>query len=108
MKRIVPTSILSAAILAVAATGAPAAPAGDTCPTGFTWRATFEEGLQLPKLQHAVADGIETVADMQVGFNFMDKNANGYICFKDKPGAESNNFWHEYFYGVRDDNASVP
>ncbi len=108
MKRIVPTSILGAVILAVAASGASAAPAGSTCPEGFTWRATFEESAQLPKFQHAFADGIFTIADLQAGFNFFDKNANGYICLKDKPGAESNSFIHEYHYGVRDDNASVP
>ena len=108
MKRIVPTGILGAAILAVAASGASAAPAGSTCPEGFTWRMTFEETVQLPKFQHAFADGIFTVADLQAGFDFVDRNANGFICLKDKQGAESNSFIHEYHYVVRDDNASVP
>jgi hypothetical protein len=84
-----------------------------TCAPGFNLGAlTVEQALALPGTQRGLADGISTVADLEGGFDAVDKNDNDLVCFQDvfaiageNPNAASLLL---YFFNITDDNASRP
>ena len=82
---------------------------GFGCSPGFDVGAvSFEESLELPRIQAGLAAGVYTIDDLAAGFQKVDHNGNGLICLKDvgalNDGADS---W-DFFYVSADDNASVP
>lgn len=80
------------------------------CPAGFNLGAmTFEERLQLPKLQAALADGVTTIEQVQAVDAFVDKNGNGVLCVQDIPQRGNAAAVSGALYAVVlvDDNAAV-
>ena len=84
-----------------------------SCPPAFHLGAlTFEEALALPATQRGLADGIYTVADLEVIFDSVDANNSNLVCFQDlysiadeRPNPASG--W-QYNFNIIDDNASKP
>jgi hypothetical protein len=80
-----------------------------TCPPGFDLGAlTLEQGLQLPNIQAALADGVIDVATLTVLFEGFDANDDGLICFQSYPTSSNPVTQQQYAYNVVDNNASVP
>jgi hypothetical protein len=80
-----------------------------TCPPGFDLGAlTLEQGLQLPNIQAALADGLIDVATLTVLFEGFDANDDGLICFQSYPTRSNPVTEQQYAYNVVDNNASVP
>jgi hypothetical protein len=80
-----------------------------TCPPGFDLGGlTLEQGLQLPNIQAALADGVIDVATLTVLFEGFDANDDGLICFQSYPTSSNPVTQQQYAYNVVDNNASVP
>lgn len=79
------------------------------CGPGFDLGAlTLEQGLQLPNIQAALADGVIDVATLTVLFEGFDANDDGLICFQSYPTSSNPVTQQQYAYNVVDNNASVP
>jgi hypothetical protein len=79
------------------------------CAPGFDLGAlTLEQGLQLPNIQAALADGVIDVATLTVLFEGFDANDDGLICFQSYPTSSNPVTQQQYAYNVVDNNASVP
>jgi hypothetical protein len=58
--------------------------AGFNCSPGFDIGAvTFEDGIELPRIQAGLAAGVYTIEDLATTFQGIDHNGNGLICLKD-------------------------
>jgi hypothetical protein len=80
-----------------------------TCPPGFDLDALrFEEGLQLPNIVAALADGVYDVATLDAIFDGVDRNENELVCFRTPPSNANPASNLQYAYNITDDNASVP
>jgi hypothetical protein len=81
-----------------------------TCPPGFDLGAlTFEQALQLPRIQAGLAAGAYTAEDLAAFYDAEDTNGNGVICFQSIPPVKTNpaSGW-QYLYNIVEDRASVP
>ena len=79
-----------------------------TCSTGFT-RVSLAGAVLLPRTQDAINAGLITPGEALAGYQPIDTNATGYICYKLPPGwPGSSSFLSQYYYEFVDDNASVP
>jgi hypothetical protein len=101
---------LAVAVMVVALPqGASAAKPSNGCGPGFDLGAiTLEEALLLPNVQAGVADGIFDVSDLTAGFDSLDQNNDGLVCFKSFPINANPASLLQYFYNTVDNNASVP
>lgn len=79
------------------------------CARGFDLGAiTLEEALLLSNVQAGLADGIFDVAALTAGFDSLDRNNDGLVCFQSFPTNASAASLLQYFYNTVDNNASVP
>jgi hypothetical protein len=98
----------AAAVVLVAGTGAsPALGDPPQCPVGFNGGAqTFEQRLNDPGVQAALAAGVITLDEAMAGFSVIDENGNGLVCVQDNAQRTENAAeiagW-VYFDNVRDD-----
>ena len=105
--------VLLVAVVAAAAMAATASAQGKPsqgCAPGFDLGAmTLAEGLLLPRTVAALNDGVATVEGLTAGFEFVDNNDDGVVCFKAPFGsfnANPNSLW-QYIYVIVDNDASV-
>jgi hypothetical protein len=88
--------------------GASAKPA-NVCPPGFDIGAVdLAEAIALPNTQLALADGFATLEGAIAGFEALDRNDDGLVCFGSFPSNASPSSLLQYFYNGADNNASVP
>jgi hypothetical protein len=109
-RRIFATVALVAMALLLVPQSAYAGKPSYTCPPGFNLGAlTFEQALQLPRIQAGLAAGVYTAEDLAAFYDAEDTNGNGVICFQSIPPVETNpsSGW-QYLYNIVEDNASVP
>jgi hypothetical protein len=108
---------LSAATVGVvlAGLGAAAGPAasggqaGFRCAPGFDLGGlTLDQGLALPRIQAGLAAGVFDEAALASGFNKVDHNGDGVVCFKDVGALNGGAGIWQYLYNIVDNNASVP
>lgn len=108
--RILVGSVVAAALALPASPAAAKPPAG--CPAGFDLGAlTYEETLDLPRIQAGLGAGAYDLAEHEAIFVFVDRNADGLVCFKDvatlADGAAPQSGW-QYLYNVVDNNSALP
>ena len=107
------TVCASLAVTALAAGALPAGAAGQPekgCPAGYNLGLmSFEQVLQHPKVQAALADGVTTIEHIDAVHAFVDKNGNGLLCIKDNPQWDNSApvSGSLYVLVVGDDNAAV-
>lgn len=83
--------------------------AGFGCAPGFDIGAvTFDESIELPRIQAGLAAGVYTIGDLAAGFQGIDHNGNGLICLKDVGALNGGVVFWAFFYNGVDDNAAVP
>jgi hypothetical protein len=101
---------LAVAVMVVALPqGASAAKPSNVCAPGFDLGAiTLEEALLLPNVQAGIADGIFDVAALTAGFDSLDGNNDGLVCFQSFPTIANSASLLQYFYNTVDNNASLP
>lgn len=103
--------ITAVAVLAVLLVpqGASAGKPANVCPPGFDFGAvTLAEALALPNTQLALTDGFATLEGAIAGFEALDRNDDGLVCFGSFPSNASPSSLLQYFYNGVDNNASVP
>jgi hypothetical protein len=97
----------SIVVFAVAAAPAPAPADAPQCPPGFNGGAqTFEQRLNDPGIQAALAAGLITLEQAEAIFAANDENGNGFLCVQDNTHrAENANPITGWLYAdiVRDD-----
>jgi len=99
---------LSAAALAVSPARA-GGQAGNGCAPGFDLGAlTFEQGVALPRVQAGLTAGVFTIEGLAAGFNKVDHNDDGLLCFKDIGALSGDVGIWVYSYNIVDNNASSP
>lgn len=108
--RVLVGSVVVAALALPASPAAAKPPAG--CPAGFDLGAlTYEETLDLPRIQAGLGAGAYELADHEAIFVSVDRNADGLVCFKDvatlAAGAAPQSGW-QYLYNIADNNAALP
>ena len=107
-KGLILMAILALAVLLVPETALADKPSR-TCPPGFDLGAlTLQQSLQLPNVVSGLADGVFDVESITAGFESVDRNDDGLICFKSFPSNANPASLLQYFYNVVDNNASVP
>jgi len=101
---------LAVALMVVALPqGASAAKPSNGCGPGFDLGAiTLEEALLLPNVQAGLADGVFDVAALTAGFDSLDGNNDGLVCFQSFSTNANPASLLQYFYNTVDNNASVP
>ena len=101
---------LAVALMVVALPqGASAAKSSNGCGPGFDLGAiTLEEALLLPNVQAGLDDGIFDAAALTAGFDSLDGNDDGLVCFQSFPTNANPASLLQYFYNTVDNNASVP
>ena len=79
------------------------------CSPGFDLGAlTVEQAIQLPNSQAGLADGVFSLEQLHAGFDSLDRNDDGVICFKSfSPNANPASLL-QYSYNTVDNNTSVP
>jgi hypothetical protein len=108
-RRIIAAAVVGALVTLLVPQSASAGKPGFTCPPGFDLGAlTFEEGLQLPNIVAALADGVYDVPTLGAIFDGVDRNDDGLVCFKTPPSNANPASNLQYAYNITDDNASVP
>ena len=89
--------------------GASAAKPSTACAPGFDLGAlTLEEALELSNVQAGLVDGIFDVSDLTAGFDSLDRNDDGLVCFQSFPTNANSASLLQYFYNTIDNSASVP
>ena len=89
--------------------GASATKPSTGCAPGFDLGAiTLEEALLLSNVQAGLADGIFDVAALTAGFDSLDRNNDGLVCFQSFPTNANPASLLQYFYNTVDNNTSVP
>ena len=89
--------------------GASAGKPANVCPPGFDIGAvTLAEAIALPKTQLALADDFATLEGAIAGFEALDRNDDGLVCFGSFPTNANPSSLLQYFYNGTDNNASVP
>ena len=101
---------LAVALMVVALPqGASAAKPSNGCGPGFDLGAiTLEEALLLSNVQAGLADGIFDAAALTAGFDSLDRNNDGLVCFETFPTNANPASLLQYFYNTVENNASVP
>ena len=83
--------------------------AGYGCARGFDLGAlTFEQGVALPRVQAGLTAGVFTIEGLAAGFNKVDHNDDGLLCFKDIGALSGDVGIWVYSYDIVDNNASSP
>jgi hypothetical protein len=99
--------LAAGAAILIAPVGAAAEKPSYGCAGPFT-EVTIEDAIQLERTQLAIADGLLTSEDAEAGYNFVDKNGDGVICYTRPHGAEKWNApYGEYLYNFVDNSASA-
>jgi hypothetical protein len=81
----------------------------NACAPGFDLGAiTLEEALLLSNVQAGLADGIFDPAALTAGFDSLDRDNDGLVCFKSFSTNANPASLLQYFYNTVDNNASVP
>jgi hypothetical protein len=104
-------AVTAVAVLAVLLVpqGASAGKPPAVCPPGFDIGAvTLEEAIALPNTQRGLEDGFFTLEGTFAGFDALDRNDDGVVCFKSFPSIASPSSLLQYFYNGVDNDASVP
>ena len=102
------TAVASLAVLLVPQ-GASAQKPANACPPGFDFGAvTLAEAIALPNTQLALAEGFATLEAAIAGFEALDRNDDGLVCFGSFPANANPSSLLQYFYNGADNNASVP
>jgi hypothetical protein len=105
---LIPAAVVAAAMFAASPAGA-GGEAGYGCPTGFDLGGlTLEQGLALPRIQAGLTAGVFDIAGLTAGFNRIDRNGDGVVCFQDVGALNGGQANWLYTYNIVDDNASVP
>lgn len=104
--------ILALALSAAALAASPARAGGQAgygCAPGFDLGAlTFEQGVALPRIQAGLTAGVFDLAGLAAGFNKVDHNGDGLLCFKDVGALSGDVGIWVYSYNIVDNNASSP
>jgi len=104
--------ILAVALGAAALAASPAAAggaAGYGCAAGFDLGAlTLNQGLALPRIQAGLTAGVYDTGGLTAGFNKVDHNGDGLLCFKDVGALNDSAAHWVYTYNIVDNNASIP
>jgi hypothetical protein len=99
---------VGAALMAAPSAGA-GGQAGYGCSPGFDLGGlTLNQGLALPRIQAGLAAGVFDIAALTAGFNKVDHNGDGVVCFKDVGALNGGQANWAYTYNIVDDDASVP
>jgi hypothetical protein len=107
--KIILATLAVALMVAALPQAASAVKPSNGCGPGFDLGAiTLEEALLLPNVQAGVADGIFDVAALTAGFDSLDGNNDGLVCFKNFSTNANPASLVQYFYNTVDNNASVP
>jgi hypothetical protein len=98
------------AALLVAPSGGASGQSGNSCPTGFDLGGlTFDQALQLPRIQAGIAAGVGDTTGFAAFFNTIDKNGDGVVCVKTQPASSNANIQPHWLYAYNfvDDNSSA-
>lgn len=109
-RRLVVPVVIGVVLVGCAVPAGAAGQPAKECPAGFNLGAlTFQEMLEHPKVQAALADGVTTVEQVLVVNAFVDNNGNGVLCVQDilQRGAAAPVSGSEYALVFVDDNAAV-
>lgn len=109
MRKIYVVAAIATLAVLLVPQGATADKPRNVCPPGLHPGAvTFEEALALPNTQRALDDGFATLEGVIAGFEALDRNDDGLVCFGTFPTNASPSSLLQYFYNGVDNNASVP
>jgi hypothetical protein len=104
--------ILAVAFSAAALAASPAGAGGEAgygCGAGFDLGAlTLNQGLALPRIQAGLTADVFDTAGLTAGFNRVDRNGDGLLCFKDVGALNNSAANWLYTYNIVDNNASIP
>jgi len=105
------TAGVAVVLLATGASATPALADGDPdgCPEGFNLGTqTFQQRLDSPKIQAAIAAGLLTVGEAEASFALIDANGNGLVCVQDILARTENAAFPQWAYAdnVRDDDVA--
>ncbi len=104
--------ILAVALSAVALAASPATAGGEAgygCGAGFDLGPlTLSQGLALPRIQAGLTAGVYDIGGLTAGFNKVDHNGDGLLCFKDVGALNDSAAHWAYTYNIVDNNASIP
>ena len=80
------------------------------CPPGFDLGALTVEQADgsCPTPRPGLADGFFTLEQLRGGFDFLDGNDDGLVCFGSFPSNANLTSLLQYSYNTVDNNASVP
>jgi hypothetical protein len=102
-------ALVSVAAALAASSASAGGQAGYSCAPGFDLGGlTLSEGLTLPRVQAGLAAGFFDLPGLTAGFNKVDHNGDGVVCFKDVGALNGGQANWVYLYNIVDDNASVP
>jgi hypothetical protein len=69
------------------------------CASGFDiGPVTFEESLELPRIEAGLTAGAFTASDIEALFDAIDHNGDGVLCFKDVGALNDGASHWQYFY----------
>lgn len=101
-------AIVMAGLGAVAGSAGAGGQAGFGCARGFDLGGlTLAQGLALPRIQAGLAAGVFDEASLAAGFDRVDRNGDGVLCFKDVGALNDGAGIWQYLYNIVDNNASV-
>ena len=101
-------AVLALAVLLVPQTALAEKPSR-TCPPGFDLgELTLDDALKLPNILLGIADGVFDLESLTAGFESLDRNDDGLVCFKSFSSNANPASLLQYFYNTVDNNASVP
>jgi hypothetical protein len=109
LRRLLAAAAVAASAMFLIPQSAVADKPGFACPPGFDRGAlTFDEGIQLPNIVAALADGVYDIPTLAAIFDGVDRNGDGLVCFKTPPTNANPASNLQYAYNITDNNASVP
>lgn len=109
MRKILTVTAVAVLAVLLVPQGASAGKPASVCPPGFDIGAvTLEQAIALPNTQRGLEDGFFTLEATIAGFDALDRNDDGLICFKSFPSNASPSSLLQYFYNGVDNNSSVP
>jgi hypothetical protein len=109
MRRAVVVMVVTALAVSLAPQSALAAKPSRGCPPSFDLGGlTLELALQLPNIQAALADGVDTIEGLTAAFETLDINGDGIVCFQSYSSNANEMTLQQYAYNAADNNASVP
>ena len=108
-RAVVAVMVVTALAVSLAPQSALAAKPSRGCPPSFDLGGlTLEVALQLPNIQAALADGVDTIEGLTAAFETLDINGDGIVCFKSYSSNANEVTLQQYAYNAADNNASVP